>query len=89
METKVCNKCGAAKPLTEFYVYRRTPNGKSYLQSNCKECANTLSKEHHEIKYMKQKLRDRIKLILKNDFVNSKKEYVDIATGQKERAEKF
>lgn len=93
METKVCNTCGEEKPITEFHLYRRKKEGREYRQhnrqSNCKKCSSKINAENYQISSMKKKLRQRIKLILENDFVKSKKEYVDIATGQKERNEKI
>ena len=48
METKVCNKCGLEKPLSEF-----NKNGK-YYRANCKDC----KKKYEHEQYIKN--RDKV-----------------------------
>ena len=43
-DTKVCNRCGVEKPITEFY---RGKNGKVYT---CKECARRYDKKRRDDK---------------------------------------
>ena len=43
-DTKVCNKCGVEKHITEFY---RGKNGKVYT---CKECARRSDKKRRDDK---------------------------------------
>lgn len=44
-DSKVCNKCGHAKPLTEFHRQPNSPDGRKYA---CKACAATYGKAHYE-----------------------------------------
>lgn len=47
MEYKVCSKCKAEKPLSEFHK-RITKTGKNIGQPMCKACKKMLSKERYE-----------------------------------------
>jgi hypothetical protein len=42
LELRTCNKCGVAKPLSEFYASRTRKDG---LQRTCKECSSRIGKE--------------------------------------------
>ncbi len=43
-ESKVCTKCGAAKPLE---AYNRHPQGRFGLRSQCRDCQNEVSRRCH------------------------------------------
>lgn len=49
METKVCKRDGAVKPVTEFWKSKTTRDG---LQSWCKECITEYKKLNREWKYL-------------------------------------
>ena len=38
VDTKLCSRCGASKPPTEFYVSRHNANGTITLRGECKTC---------------------------------------------------
>lgn len=42
--TKICDKCGQEKPITEYYRNRTRKDGYS---STCKVCHNAYMKEYH------------------------------------------
>ena len=44
METKVCTKCGEEKHLSEFSVYKRSPDGHQYW---CKACHKIASQQRY------------------------------------------
>lgn len=48
-ESKTCTRCGASKPLSEFYKWKRSKDG---LTAACKECIRAARREyvaeHHE-----------------------------------------
>lgn len=41
---KCCNKCGEAKPLTDFYTRKKSPDG---YRKECKTCFLTARKNHY------------------------------------------
>lgn len=45
METKVCNKCGKEKPISEFSRNSRKKDG---LQTACKECMAEYNRLHYQ-----------------------------------------
>ena len=45
METKVCNKCGKEKPISEFSKNSRKRDG---LQTACKECMAEYNRLHYQ-----------------------------------------
>lgn len=52
--TKVCRKCGAEKPASEFSASTNTPDG---LCSWCRECANKGGRERYsQVKKLEEKL---------------------------------
>lgn len=62
METKVCSKCKAEKPLSEFHK-RITKDGRNIGQPMCKACKEKLSKERYQnntdkVKAINKKWRD-------------------------------
>jgi hypothetical protein len=57
METKICTKCKIEKDVTEFYNYKKSPDGK---RRRCKKCMNIDSLEYNhknkeKIDFIKQK----------------------------------
>ena len=44
MSTKVCTKCGAEKPLSEFYKSKATKDG---LQFACKDCYKEYARKYY------------------------------------------
>ena len=44
VESKTCPKCGETKPVSEFPKRRASPDG---LNTYCKTCSNSISKEFH------------------------------------------
>ena len=47
-ETKVCNKCGIEKPLSEYRLTYYKNRGKSYYSGACKECQKVDRKIYNE-----------------------------------------
>ena len=47
-ETKVCNKCGIEKPLSEYRLIYYKTRGKSYYSGACKECQKVDRKIYNE-----------------------------------------
>lgn len=72
MDTKVCNKCGKEKPLTEF-IYRKSENRYS---NPCKECKKIYLKEYasKNAKRLK-KYRDEYYLLNREHKLEYQKEY--------------
>ncbi len=44
MDTKICSRCGEAKPLSEFYSMRGKRKG---LRADCKECVRVRNKDYY------------------------------------------
>ena len=45
MHTKKCNKCGASKPLTEFYKHKETADGR---YGACKQCRKVWQQDYQK-----------------------------------------
>lgn len=57
--SKICFKCGAEKPLTDFYKHSKMPDGHV---NKCKECNKKDVRENRKIKadYYREYDRDRV-----------------------------
>ena len=44
-ETKVCSRCGQAKPRTDYYQHKK--NGPEYVYDKCKVCYNEVSQQRN------------------------------------------
>jgi len=44
-ETKYCKRCDTTKPITEFSIDRKRPDGLNFY---CKECCNKMGKKHRK-----------------------------------------
>ena len=76
MNTKICNKCGIEKPLSEFYNRTASKDGKDYY---CKEC---LKIYQHTYSQKMRELHRRSEMLiafrlLKRDIKNSVKKEME------------
>jgi len=84
--TKTCSKCGAEKPLDQFYRHKL---GKFGRKAECKECENVRSKERYERakrdgeKYIKNKADQSRRYSLKRKFGITPEQYDELLEKQK------
>jgi len=72
METKRCTKCGEEKPITEFYLNRRSPTNKTRRRQICIQCHCLNTKRYSETHKSKinQSAKDRYYMMM--DIQNRK-----------------
>ena len=56
MTEKTCNKCCKAKPLAEFHIKRKHPDGLAYI---CKDCSRLYAEEYNKKNRVKGYWRNR------------------------------